>query len=121
MTSLVPYLTFRDGAASVRFLVEVFGFESVIEQRSADGGVLHIELRRGDAVLMGGEGAHLPGPTPGLYLVVDDVRGLFERAVSAGAAAVYPPEFTDWGTQRARLRDLDGHEWTLGTYQPGRS
>ena len=27
MTSLVPYLTFRDGEASLRFLTDVLGFE----------------------------------------------------------------------------------------------
>jgi uncharacterized glyoxalase superfamily protein PhnB len=119
MTSLVPYLTFRHGTASVEFLVEAFGFEIVSEQRGAEGGVIHAELRRGDAVLMGGDGPHHPTATPGLYLVVDDVEEVFEHAIEAGAAEIYPPQETEWGTQRARLQDLDGHEWSLGTYQPG--
>jgi hypothetical protein len=72
MTSLVPYLTFQDGDASLRFLVSGLGFEVVTAQQSADGGVLHAELRRGDAVVMGGEGPHRPTPTPGIYLVVND-------------------------------------------------
>ena len=119
MTSLVPYLTFQNGAASVRFLVTVLGFAVVTEQRAADGGVVHVELRRGDAVIMGGDGAHRPAATPGLYLVVDDVDELFEAALAAGATEVYPPEDTEWGTRRARLQDLDGHEWSIGTYRPG--
>ena len=40
-------------------------------------------------------------------------------AVGAGAAVGYPPETTEWGTSRARVRDLDGHEWSFGTYRPG--
>jgi uncharacterized glyoxalase superfamily protein PhnB len=119
MASLVPYLTFQDGAASLRFLVTGLGFDVVTEQRSADGGLVHAELRRGDAVVMGGEGPHRPAPTPGLYLVVDDVDDVFETALAASAHVVYPPEDTEWGTRRARLRDPDGHEWSLGSYQPG--
>jgi len=121
MTSLVPYLTFRSGAASVGFLVEGLGFEIVTEQRSGDDGVVHVELRREDAVVMGGDGPHRPTETPGLYLVVDDVDDLFERAIAARGTEVHPPEDTEWGTRRARFQDLDGHEWSLGTYRPGRA
>jgi uncharacterized glyoxalase superfamily protein PhnB len=121
MTSLVPYLTFQDGNASLRFLVSGLGFEVVTAQQSDDGGVLHAELRRGDAVVMGGDGPHRPTPTPGIYLVVNDVDGLFEKALAAGAQQVYPPEHTEWGTRRARLKDPDGHEWSLGTYEPGQT
>jgi uncharacterized glyoxalase superfamily protein PhnB len=121
MATLVPYLTFRDGDASLRFLATVFGFEPVSEQRDDDGGVVHAELRRGDAVVMGGAGDAEPGAAPGLYLVVDDVDATFERAVAADAAVGYPPEDTEWGTRRARIRDLDGHEWSFGTYQPGQA
>jgi uncharacterized glyoxalase superfamily protein PhnB len=119
VSTLVPYLTFRDGAASLGFLTAVLGFEVVTEQLTEAGGVVHAELSRGDAVVMGGEGEATAGAAPGLYLVTDQVDALFERAVAAGATIVYPPEDTEWGTRRARLRDLDGHEWSLGSYQPG--
>jgi uncharacterized glyoxalase superfamily protein PhnB len=39
----------------------------------------------------------------------------------AGAAVGYPPEDTEWGTRRARFRDPDGHEGSVGTYQPGQA
>ena len=81
--------------------------------------MLHAELRRGDDVVMGGVGDATVAATPGLYLVVDDVDDAYTRAMAEGADAVYPPEDTEWGTRRARLHDLDGHEWSLGTYQPG--
>ncbi|MET0580184.1 MAG: VOC family protein [Ilumatobacteraceae bacterium] len=119
MTSLVPYLTFHSGTASVQFLVDGLGFDVVTRQDSDEGGVVHVELRRGDAVVMGGDGPHRPTSTPGLYLVVDDVDALFERAIQAGATEVYPPEDTEWGSRRARLQDVDGHEWSIGTYEPG--
>ena len=121
MSTLVPYLTFRDGDASLRFLADVFGFETVSEQRDDRGGIVHAELKLGDAVVMGGAGDAEPGAAPGLYVVVDDVDATFERAVGAGAAVGYPPEDTEWGTRRARVRDPDGHEWSFGTYRPGQA
>ena len=121
MPTLIPYLTFRHGQRSVRFLVEGLGFEPVAVQAGEDGTVAHAELRTGDAVVMGGSGEVEPASAPGLYLVTQDVRGDFERAVAAGADVVYGPEETEWGTQRARFRDLDGHEWSIGSYEPGSS
>jgi uncharacterized glyoxalase superfamily protein PhnB len=120
VSSLVPYLTFRAGAESLRFLTEVLGFEVVSAQRDGDG-VAHAELRRGDALIMGGDGDAAAGAAPGLYLVTDEVDAIFERAVAAGAAVVYGPEATEWGTRRARFRDLDGHEWSVGSYRPGQT
>lgn len=118
---LVPYLSFRDADAMLVFLGDGLGFEIVTEQRDEEGGLVHAELRRGDDVVMGGEGEVAVGASPGLYLVVDDVTSTLARACALGGTVVYPPEETEWGTQRARLRDPDGHEWTVGTYRPGQS
>jgi uncharacterized glyoxalase superfamily protein PhnB len=121
MSSLVPYLTFRHGDASLGFLTGALGFEVIAQQRDDAGGVVHAELRRGDALLMGGAGDATPGPAPGLYLVVDDVDATWAQATDAGAASVHEPMDTEWGTRRARVRDLDGHEWSFGTYAPGQA
>ena len=124
MSGLVPYLTFRDGDASLRFLCDALGFAVVTEQRDDAGGLVHAELTRGDVVVMGGAGDATPGGAPGLYLVADDdaqVDALFAAAVEHGASVGIAPETTEWGTRRARIRDPDGHEWSFGTYRPGQS
>ena len=121
MASLVPYLTFRHGARSIQFLTEGLGFTVVVRQDGEDGSVVHCEQRRDDAVVMGGSGDVAVGAAPGLYLVVEDVAQTHTRPIELGATEVYPPEQTEWGTWRARSTDLDGHEWTIGTYEPGQS
>jgi len=121
MADLIPYLTFRNGEESIRFLTDGLGFEPVAVQAGEDGSVAHAELRRGEAIVMGGSGDVAAGAAPGLYLVTDDVEEAFEGAVAAGAEVVFPPEETEWGTKRARFRDLDGHEWSIGSYRPGRA
>ena len=123
MASLVPYLTFIDGEASVRFLTQVLGFELVTQQKADDGTVVHAELKRGDAVIMGGAGNVPRGAAPGIYLVTDAVDDIHAAALAAGAKEVdgWAPHNTEWGTRRSRFVDLDGHEWSLGSYQPGQS
>lgn len=121
MSKLVPYLTFRHGAASLSFLVDGLGFEVVTKQEADDGSIVHCELRRGEALVMGGSGDVAVGAAPGLYLVVDEVPELHAALVERGATEVYGPEQTEWGTWRSRFTDPDGHEWTIGTYQPGQS
>ena len=114
---IVPYLSYRDGAAAIDFLTDGLGFEVVIRQDAEDGTVTHAELRRGNGMILMGT-ADLPTGTPGLYLVTDDVDAARERAMAAGATEVYPPEDTEWGTRRWRMRDPEGQEWTFGTYRP---
>ncbi|MGB5951783.1 MAG: VOC family protein [Ornithinimicrobium sp.] len=121
MSTLVPYLTFRLGEESLAFLVDGLGFEVVTKQPTEDGSIVHCELRRGEAVIMGGSGDVSAGASPGIYLVVEEVPELHARLLDLGAAEVFAPEQTEWGTWRSRFTDLDGHEWSIGTYQPGQA
>jgi uncharacterized glyoxalase superfamily protein PhnB len=40
---------------------------------------------------------------------------------SVAAAIVYGPQDTEFGTRRYRARDLEGYEWSFGTYSQGAS
>lgn len=115
--SVVPYLSYKDGRAAIAFLTEVFGLEVVQAQDGPDGSLLHAELRHGNGVVMMGTDDLSKG-SPGIYLVVEDVPAHFARAEAAGVHVVYPPETTEWGTERWRAKDLEGHEWTFGSYSP---
>ena len=80
---------------------------------------MHGEMAFGNGVIMMGTADTAPAKqSPGVYLVVADVDAHYERAKTAGATIVYPPEDTEFGTRRYRARDLEGHEWSFGTYAP---
>lgn len=52
-----------------------------------------------------------PGEAPPAFeiaLVTDDVSGVFERAISAGAASLAEPAEKPWGQVVAHVRDIDG-------------
>ena len=115
--SIVPYLSYRDGAAAIDFLTRAFGLTLNVRQDADDGSVQHAELVHGNGVILMGT-ADLPKGSPGIYLVVEDVDTHHATAVAAGAEVVYGPEDTEWGTRRWRARDPEGHEWSFGTYAP---
>jgi hypothetical protein len=54
-------------------------------------------------------------------LLVDDVTALRGVALQAGGSSVFAPDKTEWGTERARVLDPEGYEWSFGTYEPGGS
>lgn len=128
MSKLFGYLSYRDVEVAITWL-ETLGFETTTRQQDDGGATVHAELRLGDAVVMVAP-ADEPYETPkligrstgrGLYLLVDDVTTLHGAAVQAGGSSVFAPDKTEWGTERARVLDPEGYEWSFGTYEPGGS
>jgi uncharacterized glyoxalase superfamily protein PhnB len=124
-SAVVPYLSYRDADAALRFLQDAFGFEVSVRWDDERGAVQHAEVTWSDATVMLGTGEFATldivdrSTGRGVYLVVDDVDDHFERAVAAGATVVFPPEDTEWGTRRYRVLDPEGNEWSFGSYRPG--
>ena len=44
---------------------------------------------------------------------------MYRAAIEAGATDVFEPEPTEWGTERARVLDPEGYEWSFGNYESG--
>jgi uncharacterized glyoxalase superfamily protein PhnB len=126
VAELFAYLSYRDAPAAITWL-EAIGFVTTACQAGVDGAVLHAELKLGDAVVMLATAdadytvPPLAGQSTGggLYLLVDDVRAIYSAAIEAGATTVLEPAATEWGSERARVLDPEGHEWSFGSYQPG--
>jgi PhnB protein len=124
--ALSPYLTVRDGQASIQFYARAFGFETYGEvMRGDDGHVQHAGMRLGEAAIMFGpeEGSMgLRVPTAGtpdtltLYVYVPDVDQLAERAKRGGASVVQAPTDQFWRDRTAVFKDPDGYHWTFATH-----
>ncbi len=50
--ALHSYFAYRDAPAALRWLERAFGFETTLEFPDDNGGIMHSELRRGDAAIM---------------------------------------------------------------------
>jgi uncharacterized glyoxalase superfamily protein PhnB len=128
MSSFVPYFSYRDAAAALDWLARAFGFEKTQDYRDDEGKVIHAEMTFGGGTIMLGTGeppehdSRPPTETSptahGVYVVVPDADAHHERAQRAGATIVYGPEDTEFGTRRYRALDVEGYEWSFGTYRP---
>jgi PhnB protein len=121
--SVTPYLIVDGGIAAIDWYRDVVGAELVSHNVGAAGRVAHAELRIGaSSIFLGDEHPHLEdifappriGGTP-VYLDIetDDVVGLFDRAVAAGATAIRAPTDPQLPLQTAKVRDPFGHVWLI--------
>ncbi|MFF0635363.1 VOC family protein [Nocardia sp. NPDC004151] len=119
-----PTLVYRDAAAAITFLEAAFGFETTARYDSGDT-VDHAELAwpGGGAIMLGGvrEGMALDCQPPGVgsvYIALDEVDALYERARAAGATVTRElRDETDYESKGFTCRDPEGVYWSFGTYR----
>jgi uncharacterized glyoxalase superfamily protein PhnB len=117
-----PVVHYRDLEKGARYLVDTFGFVEEAMHRDGDGNPQYAELSLLGAPLGVGvttEGSMFDlGPTS-IYISLDEVDSMHERAVAAGAEILMPPTDQDYGSRDFVARDHEGNLWCFGTYAPG--
>ena len=114
---LCPYIYYEDTAAAMAFLERAFGFRERLVTKTDDGELAHVEMERGDAVVMMGTPPGVQSPkrlghvTVGMYVHVDDVDALYEQAKAAGADLEGEPADQAYGVRSFGARDPEGHQW----------
>jgi uncharacterized glyoxalase superfamily protein PhnB len=58
------------------------------------------------------------GPTV-VYISLDEVDSVHDRALAAGAEILMAPTDQDYGSRDFVAKDHEGNVWCFGTYQPG--
>jgi uncharacterized glyoxalase superfamily protein PhnB len=127
-------LRYHDAPAAIEWLCRAFGFERhLVVPGNEEGEIAHAELRFGNGmVMLGSAGKHGGGwdelmttpreiggrNTQSLYVIVEDPAAHHARAVAAGAEIVMPLETKDYGGSGYSCRDLEGHVWSFGDYDP---
>ena len=126
---IIPALRYRNAAAAIDWLCSAFGFERKMVVLADGGRIAHAELTLGNGMVMLGDveteyGRLVAAPshgepvTQGIYVVVGDADGHYARAKAAGAEIVIDIRTQDYGGRDYTARDLEGHVWTFGTYDP---
>ena len=124
--NIFPALRYRDARAGIAWLERALGFDVVAVHDGEDGVVAHAELGFGPGMIMLGSAG--TGDTrfdrvvgsSAVYIVTDDVDGVFERATAAGATIVRELQDTDYGSREFSVEDPEGNTWSFGTYMPSR-
>ena len=81
------------------------------------GTVGHTELRIRDSVVMlGGASEQWKAMPTMLYLYVDKVDEVYQRALSAGGKSMKAPENQFYGDRTAAVIDQSGNQWWLATH-----
>jgi uncharacterized glyoxalase superfamily protein PhnB len=125
-------LRYRDAPAAISFLCEAFGFDRHLVVPGENNGIAHAQLSFGNGLIMlgsesneGAYGGYVQAPrgedgvnTAGLYVVVTDVDAHYRRAKKAGARILLEPADQDYGGRDYTCRDVEGHVWTFGSYDP---
>jgi uncharacterized glyoxalase superfamily protein PhnB len=123
--SLTPSLTVRGATDAIEFYKRAFGAVEKSRALAPDGKRLwHAELQIGDSRLMLTDempemGGHAPAHTGAVgfsvWLYVEDVDAVFDRAIEAGAKSQMPVNDTFWGDRFGGLQDPFGHNWAIAT------
>jgi len=120
-----PYLIVKGAADAIEFYKRAFGATEMLRMADPQGTVGHAEIRIGDSVIMladekpamGYRGPRsLGGSSVSILLYLEDVDGVFERAVKAGAKAQRPVTNQFYGDRSGTLEDPFGHVWTVATH-----
>jgi len=126
--AIVPMLVCADAAAEIAFCAAAFGAVELSRRADEDGSVTHATLGIGELLIMvHGETAHLASRAPLLdgsspvviYLYLEDVDGVFARAVAAGARVLTPIADQFWGDRMERIVDPQGHVWNVASRVAG--
>ena len=123
--SIYPVLKYQDAHAAMDFLERAFGFERGAVHEDDAGRIVHGELRLGDdPIAISTTGAGNPTFDQGtgrsvVYVALDEVDSMHDRAKQAGAEIVMELEDQDYGSRDFSARDPEGNVWSFGTYRLG--
>ncbi|HKQ20692.1 MAG TPA: VOC family protein [Nitrososphaeraceae archaeon] len=124
--SITPALIVKNGDEAIEFYKNGFGVEERSRMKGPDGRVAHAELKLGDSVFMLSDEypemkclspKTIGGSPVSMYVYVDDVDSIFNKAISAGAKVLDPVKDQFWGDRHGRLEDPFGHLWSIATHK----
>jgi PhnB protein len=120
-----PYLAVEDAASAIDYYVRAFGAKEVVRMDAPGGKIGHGELELGDSRIMLSDpfpGAstqspkQLGGTSASVFMYVEDVDAVVQRAVDAGATVTMEVADQFWGDRFGAITDPFGHVWSIATH-----
>lgn len=121
---VIPMLVCQDVSAEIDFCKTKFGAVELGRRPGPDGNVIHALLTISEAMIIieaewptiASRAPQPDGSSPVvIYVYVEDVDAVIERAVAAGARILLPVKNQFWGDRTGRIIDPSGHVWTIST------
>ena len=120
-TVIAPMLSVRNGVRAIEFYKAAFGAGELFRLDNESGDVVaRLSVGAAEFWLADESPEHLNfspeslgGGTVRMVMIVEDPDAAFERAVAAGATAVWPVS-NQYGWRLGRIVDPFGHHWEIG-------
>lgn len=121
-----PYMICKNAAAAIDFYKNAFGATELERIADESGRIRHAEFKIGDSPFMMADegGPEYPdwlspesrGGTPvHIYLYVEDVDAVFDKAIATGAKELLPVKDQFYGDRSGGVKDPFGHVWYIAT------
>jgi PhnB protein len=123
--TLTTYLAVDDAAGAIDYYVRAFGAKELGRMDAPGGKIGHAELQIGDSRLMLADAfpqsstrppKELGGASASIFLYVEDVDAVVQRAVDAGATITMEVADQFWGDRFGTVTDPFGHVWSVATH-----
>lgn len=128
MQTIFPAIRYQNARAAIDWLSQAFGFKEHFVVPGSGDSIAHAQLELESNIIMLGSAREdelrlktpreLGAGTQAVYVVIKDVDAHCARARQHGADIVRGPEDTPYGSREYSARDMEGHLWSFGTYQP---
>ena len=123
--TVTPYLAVDDAAAAIEYYKSAFGAKERERMDGPDGKIGHAELEIGDSLVMLSDPfpqgstrppSELGGTSASVFLYVDDVDSVVQKAVDSGASVTMEVADQFWGDRLGTVTDPFGHVWSIATH-----
>ena len=121
---VMPRLFCRDPGVELEFCKTTFRAEELVRRPGSDGGISHALIKIGGEMIMiesewpgfANRAPAMDGSSPvAIFVYIEDVDKVLERAVAAGAKILVPAANQFWGDRIGWIMDPSGHVWTVAT------
>lgn len=112
--SVTPYLVVHRASDLIKFLVDAFGAVEKMKFTSSDGTITHAEMSIGNSIIMLKEAnASNPATPTNINLYVENVDGVYEKALKSGASSISEPADQVHGERTGIVKDSAGNQWWI--------
>jgi len=123
--TVTPYLAVEDAAKAIKFYEQAFGAKERSRMEAPDGKIGHAELKIGDSLVMISDPfpqstvrppAEVGGSTASIFMYVEDVDAVVQKAVDQGATIEMDVADMFWGDRFGTITDPYGQVWSIATH-----
>lgn len=112
-TPVMPYIVLNDAEPFMEFIRSVFDAKEILRVNREDGSAMHCQYSINGGTIMFSQCSDEWKPFPcGMFVVVDDVDGVYAKGLANGATGNQEPGEYGYG-RSAGFIDKWGNQWWL--------